>query len=74
MPYKKPLLIAGLLLSLTTLNAEAELIPYSSAVRNLVYSSISNTTWIADTNLLGSWERSTPDIVDTIVNTVGVYH
>jgi hypothetical protein len=71
MQYKQPLLIAGLLLSLTTLNAEAELTPYSSAGRNLVYSSLSNTTWTADTNLLYSWELQTPNIVDTIINTVG---
>lgn len=54
MRLNQPLLAAGLLFSLTTLNAEAALTPYTSAGENLVYSSISNITWTADANLLGT--------------------
>lgn len=50
-----PLRLAiGLLLGLVTLNAEADLTPYSSAGKNLVYSSVSNITWTTDANLLGT--------------------
>ncbi|PPD33647.1 MAG: PEP-CTERM sorting domain-containing protein [Methylomonas sp.] len=51
---KNVLLVASLLLSLTTLNAEASLTPYTSDGKAVVYSSVSNITWTADANLLGT--------------------
>ncbi|QSB01840.1 hypothetical protein JWZ98_02440 [Methylomonas sp. EFPC1] len=55
MRINSPLLATtGLLLSLTSLTSEAILTPYTSADQSLVYSSVSNITWTADANLLGS--------------------
>lgn len=54
MQYGKTLMAAGLLLSLTTLNAEATLTPYNPNGVDLVYSSVSNATWTKDANLLGT--------------------
>ncbi|MDP2180740.1 MAG: hypothetical protein Q8K19_19740 [Methylicorpusculum sp.] len=56
MPFNKKLLTAaGLVLSLTTLNAEAVLTPYIAVDGSaVVYSSISDITWTADANLLGT--------------------
>lgn len=49
---------ASLLLGLSAFNAEATLTSYTSRGQNVVYSSVSNVTWIADTNLLGSMMKS----------------
>lgn len=70
MSFNKPLL-AGLLLSLTVLNAEATLTPYTSAGQSLVYSSVSNVTWTQDANLLGTMEASNPNLINTIISTIG---
>ncbi len=55
MRHNTPLLATGLLLSLTTLNAEAALTAYTAAGNTpVVYSSVSDITWTADANLLGT--------------------
>ena len=57
MRHNTPLLATGLLLSLTTLNAEAALTAYTAAAAGntpVVYSSVSDITWTADANLLGT--------------------
>ncbi|WP_415879796.1 PEP-CTERM sorting domain-containing protein [Methylomonas sp. TEB] len=71
MRINPPLLAAGLLLSLTTLTAEATLTPYTSGGQSLVYSSISDVTWTGDGNLLGTLEASNPNLVSTIISTIG---
>lgn len=71
MGFNKPLLAAGLVLSLTTLNAEASLTPYTSAGQNLVYSSVSDITWTQDANLLGTLEASNPNLISTIISAIG---
>ncbi len=59
MRLNPPILTAGLLLSLTSLNAEAALAAYIAAGDTpVVYSSVSNITWTGDANLLGSLIRS----------------
>lgn len=59
MQYGKTLLAAGLLLSLTTLNAQASLTAYTAAGnQSVVYSSVSNVTWTGDANLLGTMINS----------------
>lgn len=54
MSFNPPLLAAGLLLSLTAINADAALTSYTSVGQSLVYSSVSDVTWIGDANLLGT--------------------
>ncbi|WP_026603697.1 VPLPA-CTERM sorting domain-containing protein [Methylomonas sp. 11b] len=71
MRFNKPLLAAGLLLSLAALNAEATLTSYTSAGKNLVYSSIGGVTWTADANLLGTLEASNANLINTIISTIG---
>ncbi|MDD2760370.1 MAG: hypothetical protein PHH11_08750 [Methylomonas sp.] len=70
MQYPKTLLAAGLLLSVT-FNAEAALTPYTSAGESLVYSSVSDITWTGDANLLGTLEAGNPNLVSTIISTIG---
>ena len=71
MRFNLPLPVAGLLFCLSTLNAEAALSPYTSAGVNLVYSSGSDITWTTDANLLGTMEASDPNLVNTIISTIG---
>jgi len=71
MPLNKSLLSASLLLSLSSFNAEASLTPYLSDGQSLVYSSVSNITWTGDGNLLGTMEAGNPDLVNTIISTIG---
>jgi hypothetical protein len=71
MRINPPLLAASLLLSLTALTAEATLTPYTSAGQSLVYSSVSDITWTGDGNLLGTLEASNPNLVSTIISTIG---
>lgn len=66
MHLTQPMLAAGLLFSLTTLNAEAALTPYTSAGENLVYSSVSNLTWTQDANLF----KTLYDADNTLVNQI----
>lgn len=70
MPFNKKLLTtAGLLLSLTALNAEAVLTPYIAVDGSaVVYSSISDITWTADANLLGTMISNQG--YDTVVNAI----
>jgi hypothetical protein len=53
------LLITGIALGLSSFNAQATLTPETANGTNLVYSSISNTTWTQDANLLGTLEADT---------------
>lgn len=55
MLYEKNLLALGFLLSLSNIT-EASLTPYTSGGQSLIYSSISNVTWLQDANLLGTLE------------------
>lgn len=71
MHFTQPLLAAGLLFGLTTFNAEAALTPYTSGGQNLVYSSVSDVTWTGDGNLLGTLEASDPNLVNSIISTIG---
>ncbi|MDO8844110.1 hypothetical protein [Methylicorpusculum sp.] len=69
MRFTQPLLAAGLLLSLTTLTAEASLTVYNAAGNTpVVYSSVSNATWTGDANLLGSLISSQG--YNTVVNAI----
>ena len=54
MTFRKTLLAASLMLGLGTLNAQAALIAGTSGGANLVYDTVTNTTWAADGNLLAS--------------------
>lgn len=67
---KKVLLAASLLLSLTTLNAEASLTAYTSGGQNLVYSSLGNITWTADANLFLTQANSYVGGASAYVNAV----
>jgi hypothetical protein len=66
MRINPPLLAAGLLLSLSTLTAEAALTPYSSGGQSLVYSSVSDVTWTQDANLF----KTLYDANNTLVNQI----
>jgi hypothetical protein len=67
MRFNKPLLAAGLLLSLTTLNAEASLTSYTGAGgAGLVYSSVSNVTWTQDANLFKTLYNANNNLVNLI--------
>lgn len=73
MSHKKFLLVSGLLLNITAINAEASLTAYYTAGhKSVTYSSISDITWTGDANLLGSMEASDPSLVSTIISTVGI--
>ncbi len=74
MPHGKMLLIAGLLLSLTGLNANATLTTTAGGLG--IYDSGLNATWTQDANLLGTWEgayqsTSYNNIVTAIINASG---
>lgn len=71
MHFNQTLLTAGLLLSLNTLNAQAALTVGTSNGQTVVYSSISNFTWTGDANLLGTLESNNPNLVTTIISTIG---
>lgn len=71
MRFNKTLLTTSLLFSLIAPNAEASLTPYTSAGQSLVYSSVSNVTWTSDGNLLGTQEANDPNLVSTIISTIG---
>ncbi|MDD2661838.1 MAG: hypothetical protein PHY54_19500 [Methylococcales bacterium] len=69
MRFNKSIMIVGLLLSLTTLNAEASLTAYTAAGnQSVVYSSLGNITWTGDANLLGTLENTFG--FNTIVNAI----
>lgn len=75
MQFNKPYLAAGLLLSLTTLNAEASLTSYTGAgVAGLVYSNLGNITWTADGNLFktlaSSYAGGSSAFVSAVINSV----
>jgi hypothetical protein len=75
MRFNKSLMTAGLLLSLTTLNAEATLTVFNAAGNTpVVYSSLGDITWTADANLLGTLEASNSGLVNTIISTIGTVH
>lgn len=76
MQFNKPLLAAGLLFGLTTLNAEAALTPYISAGQSLVYSDISKVTWTGDANLLGTMigNQGYSTVVNAIIAASPVIH
>jgi len=72
MGHQKYLLAAGLLLNLTAINAEASLTAYKAAGnQSVVHSSVSNTTWTGDANLLGTLEASNLNLISTIISTIG---
>ena len=52
--FSNPLLVIGLVLSLTALQAEASLTAGIADGKSVVYSSVSNLTWTGDANLLGT--------------------
>jgi hypothetical protein len=68
---RKKLLAVGLLLGFNTLNAEASLTAGTVGGKSVVYSSISNVTWTGDANLLGTLEASNPNLITTIISTIG---
>jgi hypothetical protein len=63
--------LAFSLLSFTTFTAQASLTAYTSGGQSVVYSSISNVTWTGDANLLGTLEASNPNLINTIISTIG---
>jgi hypothetical protein len=64
---KKHLLLA-ILLSLTTITAEATLLKGTSNGQSIVYSSISDITWTGDANLLGTMISNQG--FDTVINSI----
>lgn len=72
---KSTLLAASLALSAFSLNAQATLTNYTADGVELVYSSVSQTTWTKDANLLGTMianstdanHNGTVDIIDDII-------
>jgi len=58
MPINFPLLATSLVLSLTSLNAQAGLSAYVSDKQNVVYDNVTNITWTADANLLATLENT----------------
>jgi hypothetical protein len=70
MQYGNTLMAAGLILSLTSINAEASLTAYSSGGQNLVYSSLGNITWTADANLFMTQANSYAGGASAYVNAV----
>ncbi|MDT4288434.1 DUF1566 domain-containing protein [Methylomonas sp. MO1] len=67
MKLKPSMLAAGLLLSLTTLTAEASLTSYTGAGgAGLVYSSVSNVTWTQDANLFKTLYDANNNLVNLI--------
>lgn len=68
---KKSLLAFGLLMC-AAFKANANLTSYiGTGGVGLVYSSVSNITWTQDANLLGTMETSNPNLVSTIISTIG---
>lgn len=57
-----------LLLSTYSMHAQATLTPYTSNGADLVYSSVSNTTWTSDANLLGTMMQTQG--FNTLVNAI----
>jgi len=75
MQFNKPYLAAGLLLSLTTLNAEASLTSYTGADgAGLVYSSVSNVTWTQDANLFETLYNANNNLVNLITAVTPSYN
>lgn len=72
MRFKSPLLAAGLLLSLITHNAIAGLTAYTAAGnQRVVYDNVTDITWTGDANLYGTMHANNPDLVNTIIDTIG---
>jgi hypothetical protein len=72
MKHQKTLLALALLASAaTTGTAQAQLTAGTAVGQSVVYSSISNVTWTGDANLLGTLEASNPNLVNTIISTIG---
>jgi hypothetical protein len=73
--FKKTMLAAGLLLSLTTINAEASLTSYTGAGGvGLVYSSVSNVTWTQDANLFKTLYDANNNLVNLITDITPSYN
>ena len=71
----KPTLALGILLSVTTLNANAAgLNPYTINGVNLVYSSVSNVTWTKDANLFKTLYDANPNLVNQITAVTPSYN
>ena len=71
----KPTLALGILLSVTTLNANAAgLNPYAINGVNLVYSSVSNVTWTKDANLFKTLYDANPNLVNQITAVTPSYN
>ena len=71
----KPTLALGILLSVTTLNANAAgLNPYAINGVNLVYSSVSNVTWTKDANLFKTLYDANPNLVNLITGLTPNYN
>jgi hypothetical protein len=72
MKHQKTLLTLALIACATvTGTAQAQLTVGTAADQSVVYSSISNVTWTGDANLLGTLEASNPNLVNTIISTIG---
>ncbi|MDO8843832.1 DUF1566 domain-containing protein [Methylicorpusculum sp.] len=66
---KRLITTAGLLLSLTTLNAEAVLTPYIAVDGSaVVYSSVSNVTWTQDANLFKTMYDADNSLISQIAS------
>jgi hypothetical protein len=75
MHFNQPLVSAGLLLSLTTLTAEASLTSYTGADgAGLVYSSVSNVTWTQDANLFKTLYDANHNLVNLIAAVTPSYN
>lgn len=74
MRFTQPLQAAGLLLSLTTLNAEATLISYTSVGEDLVYSSVSDITWTQDANLFKTLYDADNNLISQIATVTSIYN
>ena len=71
MCFNRFLPTAGLLFSLSIFTAEASLTPYTSAGNSLVYDNVTNISWTGDANLLSTMAAANPNLINTIISTVG---
>lgn len=71
MRFNSHLLAANVLLGFTTLDANAALTAYTAVGdQDVVYSSVSDITWTADANLLGTLQASDTNLINTIISTI----
>ncbi len=69
MKYTKHLLAAGLLISLSTMTAQAALL--SRGGGTMFYDTVEDVTWVTDAHLFKTQAASDPSLISTIIANVG---